>query len=65
MAQPPKNRKNNFVARRRQSLQTFALVIALLAPFGLFIGLQQGWTTLAAACFSAIALSLVLTAWAG
>jgi len=56
--------KPNKVARRLQ-IQTLALILALLAPFGLFFALSAGQTTLALLCFALIVASMLLTLWKG
>ena len=51
--------------RYRFSIQSMALVVALLAPFALFWTLEAGQTLFAALSFGLLALAMLVTAWIG
>jgi hypothetical protein len=51
--------------RYRFPIQSAALVVALLAPFGLYWGLEAGQNIIAAIFFSLLALALAVTTWIG
>jgi len=47
--------------RNRQRLQSTALLLAVLSPFGLYAALQAGLGWVAIACFTLVALAELLT----
>ena len=47
--------------RNRQRLQSTALLLAVLSPFGLYVALQAGLGWVAIACFTLVALAELLT----
>jgi hypothetical protein len=49
-----------FIKRSRASIQGFALLLALVMPFLLYVALQNGDNILAAAAFSLIVFSMLL-----
>jgi hypothetical protein len=51
--------------KHRFALQAGALILGVAAPFGLFYALAGGITWLAGLFFGALALAMLLTAWAG
>jgi hypothetical protein len=51
--------------RYRFSIQSMALVVALLSPFALYWGLEAGQNMLAALSFGLLALAMLVTAWIG
>jgi hypothetical protein len=71
MVENPSSRKinafhiNDWRKRRRFSIQSAALVVALLSPFGLHWGLETGQNLIAIFLFGLLALALALTAWIG
>lgn len=52
-------------AARRLQIQTLALALALIAPFGLFWALSAGLTALAVLFFALIVAGMLLTLWKG
>ncbi len=50
---------------RRLQIQTLALTLALIAPFGLFWALSAGQVALAIFFFALIVASMLLTLWQG
>jgi len=50
---------------RRLTIQITALVVALLAPFGLHWSLEAGRDPIAVFFFGLLALAMLLTAWVG
>ena len=50
---------------RRYALQVAALIAAVLASFGIFFALSAGLNGLAVGCFTLLAASMLITAWAG
>lgn len=51
--------------RRRYALQVAALIAAVLASFGIFFALSAGLNGLTVGCFVLLAVSMLITAWAG
>lgn len=51
--------------KRRFQLQLAALVIGLLAPFGLYLGLGNDNPALALTAFVLLVVSMLLALWAG
>jgi hypothetical protein len=51
--------------RHRFSIQSLALIIALLSPFALYWSLEAGQNVMAAFFFGLLALALAVTAWIG
>jgi hypothetical protein len=51
--------------KHRYTLQAAALILGVLAPFGIFFSLQGGLAWLGALFFGLLAAAMLLTAWAG
>jgi hypothetical protein len=51
--------------RHRFSIQSLALIIALLTPFALYWALESGQIAMAAFFFGLLALAMAVTAWIG
>jgi hypothetical protein len=49
----------------RYALQVAALILGVLAPFGIYAALNGGAGWLAALLFGLLAVAMLLTAWAG
>jgi hypothetical protein len=62
MSQPA---RPSWARRHRLPIQIGALLLAILAPFGLFAALQGGNDMLAGGCFAIFALAMLLTVWVG
>jgi hypothetical protein len=52
-------------ARNRFRIQVCALILGLLAPFGLYVSLQNDLTPLSIVFFSLLGVCMLLTFWAG
>jgi hypothetical protein len=51
--------------RQRYALQAAALILGVLAPFGIYFSLVAGLGWLAILMFGVLAVAMLLTAWAG
>jgi hypothetical protein len=51
--------------KHRYALQVAALILGVLAPFGIYAALTLGLGWLGVLLFSLLAVAMLLTAWAG
>jgi hypothetical protein len=62
---PQKISLNTWRKRQRYALQVIALILGVLAPFGIYFALVAGLGWLAILLFGVLAAAMLLTAWAG
>lgn len=62
---PQKISLNAWRKRQRYALQVIALILGVLAPFGIYFALVAGLGWLAILLFGVLAAAMLLTAWAG
>ncbi len=62
---PTKSSFSTWRKRHRYALQAIALILGVLAPFGIYFALVGGLGWLAALLFGLLAIAMLLTAWAG
>jgi len=62
---PTKSSFSTWRKQHRYALQAIALILGVLAPFGIYAALTLGLGWLGVLLFGLLAIAMLLTAWAG